>query len=78
MTEIVLGTCSLCGGRVSMPDAWSTIAAPQPRCQSCFAVPEQAWGPIIRMRPEMLPNTVSTAEPPDIAALVKAYDEGHK
>lgn len=46
--ENVHGTCSLCGGRVVSP---MHTVRPVPHCESCGAVPVEAHGPIIPMRP---------------------------
>lgn len=45
----VIGTCSLCGGRVVMPTLWSGINPPVPSCTSCGATKKQPNGPIIEM-----------------------------
>lgn len=45
----VLGTCSLCGGPVTVPDVWGGILPPVPCCQSCGAVRKQPHGPVIDM-----------------------------
>ena len=46
-----MGTCSICGGRVSVPLAWWGINPPTPTCDTCGAVPAEAHGPVIPMRP---------------------------
>lgn len=46
----VVGTCSLCGGRVLAPSVWMGVVPPIPQCESCSATPA-AHGPIIEMRP---------------------------
>ena len=47
-----VGRCSLCGGRVSMPDHWMSIVPPGPTCDACGAV-AKASGPTIPMeRPD--------------------------
>ena len=47
---MIIGTCSICGGAVTVPDAWGGIIPPTPTCQSCGAAAAQ-HGPIIEMRP---------------------------
>lgn len=42
-----VGTCSICGGRVSTPEAWYATVPPVPRCESCGATMSAPWGPII-------------------------------
>ena len=50
MTQI-LGTCSICGGPVTVPLVWHGVVPPTPRCATCGAVPQQAHGPIVPMQP---------------------------
>jgi hypothetical protein len=45
-----IGTCSICGGRVSVPAAWMSVVPPVPTCESCGAV-EAEHGPVIQMKP---------------------------
>ncbi len=47
---MIIGTCSICGGPVTVPAAWSGIIQPPPTCQSCGAVSAH-HGQIIEMRP---------------------------
>jgi len=46
-----VGTCSECGGRVTLPDVWMAIIPPIPTCKSCGATQKQPYGPIIKMVP---------------------------
>lgn len=46
-----IGTCGLCGGAVTVPDAWCGTIPPIPRCSSCGAQPKAAHGPVIEMEP---------------------------
>lgn len=46
-----IGTCSECGGRVVIPDAWYGMIPPVPKCAKCGAVAEQPYGPTIKMKP---------------------------
>src|SRR5690606_36537077 len=47
--EMIIGTCSLCGGPVETPDAWlGTLPAPE-TCKNCGAVRPQ-HGPVIDMQ----------------------------
>ncbi len=46
----IIGTCSLCGGRVTVPDVWMGIYPPTPQCESCHAVAADS-GPVIKMKP---------------------------
>ena len=47
---MIIGTCSICGGRVEVPDVWYGLNPPTPTCQSCGAISAQ-HGPVIQMRP---------------------------
>jgi hypothetical protein len=43
-----VGTCSLCGGRVTVPFAWMGVIPPTPKCASCGAH-AASHGPVIPM-----------------------------
>ena len=45
-----IGTCSLCGGRVSAPTVWFGIYPPVPECESCGAT-KREHGPVVEMEP---------------------------
>jgi hypothetical protein len=47
---VIIGTCSLCGGRVSTPGIWMGVVPPTPTCESCGAV-KADHGPVIDMKP---------------------------
>ena len=49
-TQIV-GTCSLCGGNVTVPLVWLDVVPPTPTCSSCHAVEAPPSLPIIPMVP---------------------------
>lgn len=49
--RITIGTCSICGGRVSIPNEWLSVTPPIPTCDGCGAKPVQPHGPIIQMEP---------------------------
>lgn len=49
MTKVI-GTCSNCGGRVTVPEIWHGINPPVPQCESCLAT-AKAPGPTIPMNP---------------------------
>jgi hypothetical protein len=46
--RIVTGTCSICGGPVSVPTVWHSIIPPVPTCERCGAVAAQ-HGPVMPM-----------------------------
>lgn len=49
MSSRTVGTCSICGGRVSVPDHWMGIYPPVPSCDSCGAHMKQPHGPVVPM-----------------------------
>lgn len=44
-----IGTCSLCGGPVTVPTAWYGAVPPVPQCAHCGATKAQPHGPVIEM-----------------------------
>jgi hypothetical protein len=58
MTTRVIGTCSVCSGAVTVPEAWLGTVPPTPECVSCGAVAKQHHGPVIEMRPRQWPATL--------------------
>lgn len=44
-----IGTCSLCGGEVHIPELWSGLVPPSPTCRRCRAVAVNR-GPVIPMK----------------------------
>lgn len=51
INDKVVGTCSLCGGAVTLPVIWFGVIPPIPTCSSCGAVARQNNGPVIPMEP---------------------------
>jgi len=51
MSVRVLGKCSICGGRVTVPLVWLGVIPPVPTCESCGAMAD-APGPVIPMKPQ--------------------------
>jgi len=49
--KVVLGTCSLCGGPVSVPTVWHGVIPPTPTCERCGAVKADTYDKVIKMRP---------------------------
>lgn len=47
-----VGTCSSCGGRVTVPVAWMSVKPPRPSCESCGAYAKQDHGPVVPMEPK--------------------------
>lgn len=50
MTINIIGTCSLCGGPVSVPMVWHGVYPPTPTCTGCGAI-KRGHGPVIDMAP---------------------------
>lgn len=48
--EKVIGTCSICGGPVVVPQIWHSVLRPVPTCKQCGATMRE-YGPIIDMTP---------------------------
>jgi hypothetical protein len=55
-----IGRCSLCGGRVTLPELWGGLTEPKGICESCGAV-ERDRSRVIPMQPRSKPVF---AEPP--------------
>ena len=72
MAHIILGTCSLCAGPVSIPEAWHSTLPAVPTCQRCGAREKQPYGAVIEMEPRKrsppdlrVSNTLTAAVIPD-------------
>ncbi len=48
MNDQTIGTCSICGGPVTVPTVFWSIVPPSPTCAQCGAV--ASHGPVIPMR----------------------------
>ena len=46
-----IGSCSLCGGDVTVPQVWGGLHIPLPTCENCGATKKKT-GPIIQMEKE--------------------------
>lgn len=55
----VIGTCSLCGGRVTLPEFWWGTTPPVPTCECCGGV-KADHGPVIDMKPAPRQRTTLT------------------
>jgi len=51
-SDIVVGTCSLCGGAVTVPSVFWSVNAPIPTCIKCGATQKQKL-PTIEMEPPL-------------------------
>lgn len=62
MSNQIVGTCSLCGGKVVVPFAWWGIYPPVPQCEDCGAVQKNQHGPTIEMEnPKVSTTTITTS-----------------
>ena len=53
----MIGTCSRCGGPVTVPEHWMGTQPPILSCQRCGATKRQPYGPVIEMdEPPVRPN----------------------
>ena len=51
--DLVMGTCSICGGAVTVPKIWMGVVPPTPTCARCGAYAAPPTLPVIPMyRPE--------------------------
>ena len=46
---MIIGTCSRCGGTVTVPDVWGGVIPPTPTCSACGAT-AAGHGPIIQIK----------------------------
>lgn len=51
VNTFTLGSCSLCGGPVSVALVWHGVIPPTPKCERCGAVKADSYGPVIPMIP---------------------------
>lgn len=63
----IIGKCSICGGRVSVPDSFLSTIPPTPTCESCGATARSNL-PIIPMKP----NDWKKEERPDYPVYQKS------
>ena len=49
--NVTIGTCSRCGGRVSIPSNWMATTPAIPKCEGCGASKANPHGPVIDMDP---------------------------
>lgn len=73
-----VGTCSNCGGRVTVPEVWMGMNPPIPTCQSCGARKRQPHGPTVPMGPPEVPPADEIAASlrtlhPIFAAAIKPF-----
>lgn len=56
---VTVGTCGLCGGRVTVPGVWQSIIPPVPTCEACGASIAE-HGPVLPMNPASRPVVTTT------------------
>lgn len=49
--NLSVGTCSICGGRVTVPELWAATVPPIPACESCGATKKQPHGRVVELEP---------------------------
>lgn len=54
----VIGTCSICGGRVTLPSIWHGVIPPVPTCEGCGGT-KRDHGPVIEMQPRRDQSTMN-------------------
>lgn len=69
----VIGTCSICGGRVTVPTVWHGIIPPTPTCEYCGAT-AAAHGPVIPMQPQRCTITYSGNTAPKVENINNSTD----
>ena len=47
---LVIGSCSICGGRVTVPAVYWSVVPPTPTCEDCGAVEDKKL-PVVPMKP---------------------------
>lgn len=57
--ERTIGTCSLCGGEVTLPTVWWGVVPPVPTCSRCGAT-AASQGPVIEMEKPRWENNTTT------------------
>lgn len=79
MSTTTIGTCSICGGRVSVPTIYFSVVPPTPTCENCGATALPS-GPVIPMRGRSFDFTTVTftepISPEDILAAAKKLKHG--
>lgn len=45
----IIGTCSICGGAVTLPELWGGVLPPTGTCEKCGATEKPNHGPTIPM-----------------------------
>ncbi len=66
MNTQIVGTCSICGGAVTLPLAWYSVTPPVATCSRCGAVAAQ-HGPVIPMvRPTHVPAVFGPETTPSV------------
>ena len=67
--KITIGTCSVCGGPVSVPAVWHGIIPPRPTCERCGAIKADDYGPVIPMIPNSQRTIIKTTDTSNTGAI---------
>jgi hypothetical protein len=51
MSDRIVGTCSACGGAVTMSSTWFGTQPQIPSCRSCHGTPKNPYGPVVEIQP---------------------------
>lgn len=57
-----IGTCSECGGRVTVPQNWMGTRPPVPSCEDCHATMARPHGAVIPMQRKAVTNRLPIAK----------------
>lgn len=49
--HVIVGTCGICGGPVTLPRIWGGVNLPPKTCATCGATAKESYGPILPMSP---------------------------
>jgi hypothetical protein len=60
MNTQTVGTCSICGGAVTLPTMYWSVVPPVPTCSRCGAMARSS-GPVIPMAPAPRRSTVTVS-----------------
>lgn len=55
MNKAIIGTCSICGGTVSVPTVFHSVTPPVPTCESCGAQKKSTL-PVVEMENDIKEN----------------------
>lgn len=71
MNDTIIGKCSLCGGRVTVPSVFHSVIPPKPTCESCGAIAAEPDLPVVPMQPVPKPEPKYTVDKYGIVATIE-------